>query len=827
MRGCDVLNTHELLQVNELFVGVPWASQASIATNIGLVSRHLRGVDLQHYRAPLLTSDPSKIQAWAFDPANPHRFTVCNGNLELYEINEEARKAHQLLKPFSVISGSAQRSIVHFQYNTVVKCLLASGSNNTAAIYDLETQKIAWKLKIPTSGPKPPLLTRSVWHSNRANFYASLTNGMTLTIDPRARNEIIGTNAFHHLTGSKKSVVILPLAHENFFLSSAQYLGNLEVKLWDERNKQEPIQTIDMGSTSSPACMVPDEDCRHLFAVARGDRRLRHFSLYDPDRHAPEIILKDSYFHRTHIRQMAMTPKTQWEHHKNEFAQLLLCDGTTIETLHVIDNSTDWEQNIYAPRSPRPLTSSQNGKLNLSKNTATSSSSVIEDVPTKPTSLTSPTSPRLSEVKSPKNQCLWCGRPVSNSLASSASSQPSQELPQPFQFSMVPERLEVDVSVSCDNLLKGDELPQRKHIPITPWGDLTRDIATEFLKPDFSDSILSLDSGERYFVHRCMLAVRSPYFKKIFDKLAAENQESSNAAISSSDSTENATIIARPIQIVDFNTEIAGVRVPAIVIEKVLFYIYTDSLPVTIVKDFGDELAAVSVEWGLMQLTRWLENYRKNSDSARYYSFYLHQLKLLRTKPTLYYSDLALVAGEPNNEDLEGGSVDSALRCGACVSGPSPIRVHRLFAASRNEFIRRLLVSGLKESQTGKIELNLFSGPALQIFVSFLYSNELEAEDPNHLMDLWSVGEAYFMPNLVEAVEITLRPLVDVDNCVALYERAGKSTTYLRTFLANFISSKYDFISEESIRGLDYYFRQDIVHNFMPIKSSMQVHYSD
>jgi hypothetical protein len=345
-------------------------------------------------------------------------------------------------------------------------------------------------------------------------------------------------------------------------------------------------------------------------------------------------------------------------------------------------------------------------------------------------------------------------------------------------------------------------LSERKKVPITPWGELTSDIAAEFANPELSDLTLSLSSGETYHLHRCILAVRSPYFKKL---LQASQPSSSTLEI---------------------NNTISDVEIPAKVFERVLFYIYTDSLPIGLIREYPMELSLLSELWGLFQLTRWLDAIKKNPDSARYHSFFQHQLNLLKTKPDSYFSDLTLVPGTIQEDSSDGQEASTPpQKCLDCQHGitPKPLRSHKLFAGARNAFIRRLLASGMQESQSGEIVLDLISGPAMRAFISFLYSDTIEAEDPNILMELWAAGEAYFMPNLVSACEMHIRELVDFDNCVPLYERAGKSTTYLRTFLANYISSRFSYLDAEMKSYLDPEFRHDIESNFTPVKSTIVI----
>lgn len=817
VRSCDVYNSYELLKANDLFVGVPWEANKGKARNLGFVSRHLKGVDLQHYRAPLLTApNPISISDWAFDPYNPRKLAVAAGDVHFYSIEEESRTAHKLLEPVHSISN-ANAEAIQIQYNPAVAVMAVLDSRDLIRLYDIEAMAFAANASeasrlepvAPSATARPRrrtaiTTTRIAWNSDNKTLWASFSDGNCALIDPKCSNLEVLRLAPHQLNTSNKPATIIPLTHENFFLSSGHYQGRLEIKLWDQRllKPAQPLQTIDLGSTSSPACMITDEDCRHLFANARGDCALRHFSLYDTQTHSPQIVLKDSYYGpRSNIRQLTMVPKTQWQHHRNEIAQILKSDGTVIETLHVYDKTAKHASGDVYSSPAKTITKSGNLKLSVTSSQSKAEPTIPRQGSQQTSSTSGSQSLRVSGSLPVRTKCCMCGLSLSASNSGLRGSR-SGALPEPSVFSGCPETFERAPCLSCAGYLASEELLPRKRVPITPWGDLTSDIASEFLNADLADHSLLVGGVTPLPVHKCILSVRSPYFKRQFEGLPAE------------------------VTTTTLGEEMKGVLIPDIVFDRVLFYIYTDALPISIIEAHEEALTVLAQTWELFQLSRWIDAWKLNKDDAPYFSFFLHQLHLLRSKPDAYHADLALIPGEFIPESIEHSEAEqtSPAICEECKVHAKPLRAHRLFAGARHAFIRRILVSGMKETFAKEIKLDLLSRSALLVFISFLYSNELEAEDPNDLMDLWAAGEAYFMPNLVAACEMTIRPLVDVDNCVALYERAGLSATYLRTFLANYICTHFSFLTEDLKSQLDADFRADVEANFVPIKSTITVH---
>lgn len=747
---CNAINDQDLLKVNELFVGTPWTTINSVATNIGFVSRHLRGVDLQHYRAPILTSESSRIHSWAFHPIKQRLFTVCDDSLSFYSIDEESRSAHSILKPRRSISGIHH----HIAFNPVAACALVTGKYSVRVL-DVETGSFSTgscglsgpptqtdaarrgckrKLAAGATGPtKPePEAVKTVWNADNVTAFVSYADGNCKLFDVRAANNVLHEAAFHHLNRSKKPVTIVPLQHRPFFLSAGHFSACLEIKLWDQRYlTNDPLQLIDLGSTSSPICMVWDQETRHLFASPKGEKGLRHFSLYDADTHAPQLVLKDSFNTNTYIRNLAMIPISQWEHHRNETAQILLSDGRTINTLHVYEAKPDPEAALLHA------------------------------------------SPRRSQPKD--------FAPLTSSRELTASG----SIAKPYPFSSAPEQFENSkYSFTCEDLLAS----QRKEIktprvPITAWAGLTSSIASEFLKSTYSDVNLVLPDNTVLPLHKCILAARSTYWR---DNLSEHTKELKCSEM--------------PIQ---------GVIISPAIVEHMLFYIYTDTLPLLSIKSNPEASLALAYAWRLNDLVSFIEEWRLNPDRAKYFSFFPHHVYLLKSRPTDYFSDMKITSG-------------TLATCGFDnPDQPLTLHTHRLFAATRNEFIRRTLLSGMHESKSGDVRLDLISSGALRLFVSHLYSNTLEGEDPERLMELWAVGDAYFMPKLIEACEMALRPLVDVNNCAQLYSRAGQSVTYLHTYIARFICSNYSSISEENKDLLDPALRQDIETNFIPVQSAV------
>eukprot|EP00929_Paragymnodinium_shiwhaense_P073748 TRINITY_DN37677_c0_g1_i1.p1 TRINITY_DN37677_c0_g1~~TRINITY_DN37677_c0_g1_i1.p1 ORF type:complete len:319 (-),score=40.50 TRINITY_DN37677_c0_g1_i1:277-1161(-) len=113
---------------------------------------------------------------------------------------------------------------------------------------------------------------------------------------------------------------------------------------------------------------------------------------------------------------------------------------------------------------------------------------------------------------------------------------------------------------------------------------------------------------------------------------------------------------------------------------------------------------------------------------------------------------------------LEEDSMDAEF----VVNHGATVRAHRLVLMMRSEVFRSMFTHDLVEKRTGRIMITDASLQAVQLFVRFLYTDEVD--DKANLGELLVLAEKYAIPYLVEKVQRVLMADCDIDKLPSLLE---------------------------------------------------------
>ncbi|XP_072029575.1 uncharacterized protein [Amphiura filiformis] len=120
----------------------------------------------------------------------------------------------------------------------------------------------------------------------------------------------------------------------------------------------------------------------------------------------------------------------------------------------------------------------------------------------------------------------------------------------------------------------------------------------------------------------------------------------------------------------------------------------------------------------------------------------------------------------------------------------SLIKAHRVVIASRCDWFRRALLSGMRESIDRKIEVHDADPNLFRQFLGYLYSGGLEtsAMSVEQLADMMSLSDRYEVDNLKQVCEAALKMRLDEDSVLFLLSLADQfHATILREAALNFI----------------------------------------
>ncbi|CAM9780979.1 unnamed protein product [Discosporangium mesarthrocarpum] len=126
----------------------------------------------------------------------------------------------------------------------------------------------------------------------------------------------------------------------------------------------------------------------------------------------------------------------------------------------------------------------------------------------------------------------------------------------------------------------------------------------------------------------------------------------------------------------------------------------------------------------------------------------------------------------------EGGRGDdplpsSASRAGGGgASGGDVFPAHRMVLSLRSEPMRAMLHSGMKETFATEVLVKDIRPPVFRALLTYLYTDTLQLQKPEDIMELLVVANQYTLDGLVSLCEGFLQGVLDEDNAPTLYHYA-------------------------------------------------------
>ncbi|XP_045474802.1 uncharacterized protein LOC123680773 [Harmonia axyridis] len=108
------------------------------------------------------------------------------------------------------------------------------------------------------------------------------------------------------------------------------------------------------------------------------------------------------------------------------------------------------------------------------------------------------------------------------------------------------------------------------------------------------------------------------------------------------------------------------------------------------------------------------------------------------------------------------------------VEEPCIIKAHRVVVASRCDWFRKALLSGMKEDIDKKIVIHETNPETFKIFLEYLYSGKLSPSSITHeqLVDLVVLSDRFEVDSLKQACEMALEVTIDTENAIYLLSLA-------------------------------------------------------
>eukprot|EP01114_Cavostelium_apophysatum_P018882 TRINITY_DN5935_c0_g1_i4.p1 TRINITY_DN5935_c0_g1~~TRINITY_DN5935_c0_g1_i4.p1 ORF type:complete len:1235 (+),score=382.61 TRINITY_DN5935_c0_g1_i4:315-4019(+) len=294
----------------------------------------------------------------------------------------------------------------------------------------------------------------------------------------------------------------------------------------------------------------------------------------------------------------------------------------------------------------------------------------------------------------------------------------------------------VEIAASRDHCaaITADFLPQQHGASIgaslQPWINNTT----------FSDFLFEVEGGAKIAAHKIILAVRCPYFAKYFGSHQTEQfmklENTSSTAIMS-----------------------------------VLSLLYADEVIIPEDKEVLEQVYKLSQRFHLGKLA-----FQANLEL-------MHRNKL---------ENSALSVQESFCEEFKKDEPSEYLTDVHLLVENSVIKAHKIILASRSDFFKYMLTSGMKESfgETSTVAIEDVRGSTMKRILSIIYTGEFPKMAAQELADVFVAADRLFLTDIKETCEECLIDHVEDETAVSLLEAADLlQATSLRKACVSYIVS--------------------------------------
>lgn len=267
---------------------------------------------------------------------------------------------------------------------------------------------------------------------------------------------------------------------------------------------------------------------------------------------------------------------------------------------------------------------------------------------------------------------------------------------------------------------------------------LDSDLSKIFLDPEFSDLTITDRDGISYPVHKAILAIRSPYWKKQL-RLSKESRYQLDSNIDGE------------------------------LFKIILFYIYTDCL-ISVESNIIEQLIDVATMFEMEECNQILKQ-RLSGSVKLYVSRYFDQIKELLRNPL--FPDIHII---------------------------TPTRIipcHRYILACRIRFVSLLLSKNFVESKKKEIQFGDVDDNVIDALLSITYTDKVDLTREN-VMEIWGFSHVYDIENLRKQCETFLLIEMDTDSCLTILEEAIRLHSSMQYVCINFLINHYDSMGDLS-----------------------------
>jgi coronin-1B/1C/6 len=300
---------------------------------------------------PLITGHSGPVIDFDFNPFDEYQVLTGSDDTtaKIWQIPEEG-VTENISAPLASFEGHQKKVHVALYHKVAANIVTTASYDQTIKIWDVT------KCKAVTTVDSVNDMAFSVsynWQGNQ--FVSSFKDKGVRIIDARTCQVVQNWEAHK---GTKPSRAVWAGRKDKILTIGFGKQSERQLSLWDPRNVEAPLHTIDVDVGAGTLLPLYDEDTNVLFLAGKGDTSIKYFEICDD---SPPLFSLASFSSAKPQKGVCVLPKMAGDILKCEIARVLRLYDDVVEVvcMRVPRKSTEFQEDIFPDTAaPTPALSS-------------------------------------------------------------------------------------------------------------------------------------------------------------------------------------------------------------------------------------------------------------------------------------------------------------------------------------------------------------------------------------------------------------------------------------------------------------------------------------
>jgi len=296
---------------------------------------------------PLIKGHKGPVLDFQFNPFDEHQIVTGSDDstVKIWQIPENGLD-QDINDPLVSLDGHQKKVHIVDYHPTADNIVISASHDLTVKIWDVVKASAARSFDTLF----PEIVWSVSWNKNGSLLATSCKDKNMRIVDPRAGTAAATWEAHE---GAKPQRALWLGTKDRICTLGFSRQSERQIKLWDPRNTQEALGSIDIDVAAGMFMPMFDDDTNMLYLAGKGDTSIKYYEFVDD---APHMFFLSAYNSTKPQKAACMLPKLAGDIMKCEVARILriVDDVVEIVNMRVPRKSTDFQEDIF-PETAAPI----------------------------------------------------------------------------------------------------------------------------------------------------------------------------------------------------------------------------------------------------------------------------------------------------------------------------------------------------------------------------------------------------------------------------------------------------------------------------------------